>query len=51
LKIEIFGGFWLKPFSNPQLERICDEKIIEAFMQLGERYPDVAGAIYIVAYL
>jgi 2-polyprenyl-3-methyl-5-hydroxy-6-metoxy-1,4-benzoquinol methylase len=49
LQIEVFGGYWLKPFANYQLEQLCDEKILEAFMQLGERYHDIAGEIYIVA--
>lgn len=48
-EIEIFGGYWLKPVSNGQIERDWSAEMLEAFMQLGERYPDIAGEIYIVA--
>ena len=49
LQIEIFGGYWLKPLSNGQIERDWDEKLLHGFMILGERYPDIAGEIYVVA--
>ncbi|MCX7946508.1 MAG: class I SAM-dependent methyltransferase [Hydrogenophilus sp.] len=49
-RIELFGGYWLKPLSNAQLETHWTPQMIEAFMQLGERYPDIAAEIYIVAY-
>lgn len=49
LRIELFGGFWLKPLSNAQVEAAWPPQMIDAFLELGERYPDVAGEIYIVA--
>ena len=49
LRIEVFGGYWLKPVSNGQIERDWDERMLSAFMTLGERYPDIAGEIYVVA--
>lgn len=49
LVIDIFGGYWLKPLSNSQIESTWTPSMIEAFMQLGERYPDMAGEIYVVA--
>ncbi len=49
LKIEIFGGYWLKPVSNSQIERDWSPEMLRAFMQLGERYPDIAGEIYVLA--
>ena len=49
LAIEVFGGYWLKPLSNRQIEETWTEEMLHAFMQLGERYPDIAGEIYIVA--
>lgn len=49
LKVEIFGGYWMKPVSNAQTEASWTPEMIEAFMALGERYPDIAGEIYIVA--
>lgn len=49
LKIDFFGGYWMKPLSNSQMEGIWTAEMIEAFFRLGERYPDIAGEIYIVA--
>lgn len=49
LNIDIFGGYWLKPLSNKQIEETWTLQMIESFFQLGERYPDIAGEIYVVA--
>lgn len=49
LKIDIFGGYWLKPVSNKQIEDHWSAEMLEAFMILGERYPDIAGEIYVVS--
>jgi 2-polyprenyl-3-methyl-5-hydroxy-6-metoxy-1,4-benzoquinol methylase len=49
LQIEVFGGYWLKPLSNAQIEESWTQPMIDSFMKLGERYPDIAGEIYIVA--
>ncbi len=49
LEIEFFGGYWLKPVSNSQIERDWSPHMLDAFMRLGERYPDIAGEIFIVA--
>lgn len=49
LDIEVFGGFWLKPLSNSQIESSWSKKMVSSFMQLGERYPDIAGELYIIA--
>jgi hypothetical protein len=49
LAIEVFGGYWLKPVSNAQIEATWTSQMLEAFMQLGERYPDIAAEIYVVA--
>lgn len=49
LEIEIFGGYWLKPLSNAQIEQAWTAEMVHAFMRLGERYPDIAGEIYVVA--
>lgn len=48
LTIEVFGGYWLKPVSNRQIEESWTPQMLETFMRLGERYPDIAGDIYIV---
>jgi 2-polyprenyl-3-methyl-5-hydroxy-6-metoxy-1,4-benzoquinol methylase len=47
--IETDGGYWLKPLSNAQIERDWTPAMIAAAMQLGERHPDIAGEIYVVA--
>lgn len=47
--IDVFGGYWLKPVANSQIENTWTQSMVDAFMQLGERYPDIAGEIYIVA--
>ncbi|MFL9482448.1 class I SAM-dependent methyltransferase [Chitinophagaceae bacterium LWZ2-11] len=49
LNIIAFGGYWLKPISNKQIHEQWTPSMLHAFMQLGERYPDVAGEIYIIA--
>jgi 2-polyprenyl-3-methyl-5-hydroxy-6-metoxy-1,4-benzoquinol methylase len=48
LRLLHFGGFWLKPVSNAQIDASWNEAMLDAFMQLGERYPDVAAEIYVV---
>lgn len=49
LKINFFGGYWLKPLSSGQIEENWTDEMLQAFMQLGERYPDIAGEIYVIA--
>lgn len=49
LSIQIFGGYWLKPLSNVQIEKTWTKEMLCAFMTLGERYPDIAAENYIVA--
>lgn len=48
LNIEHFGGYWIKPLSDAQLED-WPEETINAFMKLGELYPDIAAENYIIA--
>ncbi len=43
------GGYWLKPLSNGQINQYWNNDMIQAFLHLGEKYPDIAGEIYIVA--
>jgi len=47
--INKFGGYWLKPLANKQIEDSWSMQMITAFMALGEKYPEIAGEIYIVA--
>ena len=49
LNIDLFGGYWIKPLSNMQIEENWTADMLNAFMELGERYPEIAGEIYIVA--
>ena len=48
VQIEVFGGYWLKPVSNKQIEETWTPAMLDAFMHLGERYPDIAGEIYVI---
>lgn len=49
LQIEASGGYWLKPLSNSQIEQSWTPEMLNAFMELGERYPDIAGELYVIA--
>jgi 2-polyprenyl-3-methyl-5-hydroxy-6-metoxy-1,4-benzoquinol methylase len=49
MNVDIYGGYWLKPLSNTQIEESWNQEMISAFMKLGERYPDIAAEIYVVA--
>lgn len=49
LKIIHSGGYWLKPVSNAQIEKDWTSEMVNAFLKLGEKYPDIAGEIFIVA--
>ncbi len=49
LKIVCQGGYWLKPLSNKQIEETWSQEMLEAFMKLGEKYPEIAAETYIIA--
>lgn len=49
LQIEFFGGYWMKPLSDRQLEEQWTSEQLAAYMMLGERYPDIAAELVIVA--
>lgn len=49
LRIERFGGYWMKPISNAQIEQAWSPEMLEAAMALGERYPDISAEIYVIA--
>lgn len=42
------GGYWLKPLANSQIEGSWSPSLVSTFCLLGERYPDIAGEIYLV---
>lgn len=49
LRVLFFGGYWLKPLSNAQIEESWSPQMLDAFMELGERYPTIAAQIYVIA--
>jgi len=49
LRINHFGGYWLKPLSNSQIHTHWSPQLLHSFMVLGERYPDIAAEIYVIA--
>lgn len=49
LKVKIRGGYWLKPLADNQIEETWSPELVDAYLQLGEKYPEIAGEIYIVA--
>jgi 2-polyprenyl-3-methyl-5-hydroxy-6-metoxy-1,4-benzoquinol methylase len=49
LEVEFFGGYWLKPISNRQIEQQWTPEIIDAFFALGESYPEIAAEMFLVA--
>ena len=50
LEIEFFGGYWLKPVSNRQMEQQWTPDMIDAFFALGEQYPEIAAEMCLVAH-
>ncbi|MGK7651078.1 class I SAM-dependent methyltransferase [Roseovarius sp. B08] len=49
MTVDFFGGYWMKPISDGQIEEQWTPEMLEAFMKLGERYPDIAAELVIVA--
>lgn len=43
------GGYWLKVLPNSQIEAQWNDEQIKVYMDLGERYPEIAADIYVVA--
>jgi len=51
LRVVHSGGYWLKPLSNAQFDMWFTDDMNDAFMVLGERYPDIAAETYVIAAL
>ena len=49
MNVDYFGGYWMKPISDGQIEEQWTPEMLDAFMLLGERYPDIAAELVIVA--
>jgi len=48
MRIQASGGYWLKPVSNAQIRETWTPEMLDAFMILGEQYPDCAGELYVI---
>lgn len=48
-KIKASGGYWVKSISNGQIDEQWTREMIDAYMRLGEDYPDIAAEIYVIA--
>jgi trans-aconitate methyltransferase len=49
LEVVHSGGYWLKPLSNGQTDEWFTPEMVDAFMALGERYPEIAAETYVIA--
>lgn len=49
LKVRVFGGYFVKIASQRQLAQIATPAMLDAFCRVGERYPDIAAELYVVA--
>lgn len=45
----IVGEYFLKPISNVRINANWSEDMVNAFLRLGEKYPEIAASIYLVA--
>jgi 2-polyprenyl-3-methyl-5-hydroxy-6-metoxy-1,4-benzoquinol methylase len=48
LAIEAFGGIFLKPLANAQIEEAWSDDLIEAYFQLGQDFPELCGELFVV---
>jgi len=48
LTIEAFGGIFLKPLSNAQIEASWSDELIEAYFEMGKDLPDICGELFVV---
>lgn len=46
-----YGGIFLKPLSNSQIENNWDENMINGFFKLGDDFPDISAELYAVCKL
>ncbi len=49
LDVEHFGGVFIKILSNAQTQATFSEDQLQALLTVGERYPEIAAEIYVVA--
>ncbi len=48
LHIKTFGGLFLKPLTNKQIQETWSREMMDAFYELGKEYPEIAAEIYAV---
>lgn len=48
LRVVREGGVFLKPFSNTQLEKMLNKNAINAFNEVGKKYPEIAAEIFVI---
>ncbi|NLH39957.1 MAG: hypothetical protein GX445_07850 [Elusimicrobia bacterium] len=48
LNIKEIGGIFLKPLSNTRIEKWWTKKMMDAFYELGKKYPEIGAEIYAV---
>ncbi len=46
--IEHFGGYFLKPLTNDQLEKVGTPELTRAYHELGKEYPEIAAEMIAV---
>jgi 2-polyprenyl-3-methyl-5-hydroxy-6-metoxy-1,4-benzoquinol methylase len=51
LKVKQFGGMFIKVLSNAQTEKVFNPQQLEALFAVGERNPEIAAEIFVVAGL
>lgn len=49
LRVEHAGGVFLKPLSNGQIEEQWPEDLIQAFYEVGKRWPELCAELMVVA--
>ncbi len=49
LQIRVFGGYFLKTLSSAQIDAQWTPQMLDAYLRLGELYPDIAASIYVIA--
>ena len=48
LEVHAFGGIFLKPLANAQIDEAWNDELIEAYYQLGLEFPDYCGELFAV---
>ena len=48
LIVKAFGGILIKPFSNKQMVSACSDKVLKAFFELGNTFPEIACEMFVV---